>query len=201
MWVWQSQAPAGTSKLTDVAGCDALARARRARVTAAAAIAPMMVSRRVSMAGSDLLAELRPVLEELLEADVGQRVLHELLEHRERQRHDVGAGLRSVDDVKRVADRGREHLRLEPLDPVDLADVPDQVHADVRDVVEAAEEGADVDGAGLRGEERLGRREAERLVDADSLAGEVLHRLEPVLGERALHDGVGRDLRQLLALL
>ncbi|MGH7343667.1 MAG: hypothetical protein ACREK4_02025, partial [Candidatus Rokuibacteriota bacterium] len=30
-------------------------------------------------AGSDLLAELRPVVEELLEADVGQRMLDELL--------------------------------------------------------------------------------------------------------------------------
>src|SRR5439155_24517245 len=148
---------------------------------------------------SDLLAELRPVLEELLEPDIGQRMLHELLEHRERERHDVGPGLRGVDDVQGVADRGGEHLRLEALDPVDLADVADEVHADVRDVVEASEEGADVDGARLRRQERLRRREAGRLVDANALAGEVLYGLEAVLGERALHDGVRRHLRQLLA--
>src|SRR5438477_9852820 len=29
MWVWQSQAPAGTSKFTGVEGCDALAKAFR----------------------------------------------------------------------------------------------------------------------------------------------------------------------------
>src|SRR5262249_9285988 len=150
---------------------------------------------------SDLLAELRPVVEELLEPDVRQRMLHQLLEHRERDRHDVGAGLGGVDDVERVADRGSEDLSLEALDAVDLTDITDQIHPNVRDVVEAAEEGADVDGAGLRREEGLRRREAERLVDADALAGEVLHGLEAILGERALHDGVGRDLRQLLAFL
>src|SRR5207253_9071832 len=41
----------------------------------------------------DLLAELRPVVEEFLEADVRERVLHELLEHRERQRDHVRARL------------------------------------------------------------------------------------------------------------
>src|SRR5439155_9612961 len=151
--------------------------------------------------GSDLLAELRPVLQELLEADVGQRMLHELLEHRERDRHDVGAGLRGVDHVERVTDRRGEHLGLEALDAVDLADVADEVHADVGNVVEASEERTDIDGARLRREEGLGRREAERLVDADPLAGEILHGLEAVLGEGALDDGVRRDLRQLLAFL
>src|SRR5882672_5488330 len=49
MWVWQSQAPAGTSKFTGVAGWEALAKpVRRCRV-APAAIAPIRTSRRVSM--------------------------------------------------------------------------------------------------------------------------------------------------------
>src|SRR5712692_6387638 len=49
MCVWQSQAPAGTSKFTGVAGCEALARLGRARMTAPATIAPTRTSRRVSM--------------------------------------------------------------------------------------------------------------------------------------------------------
>src|SRR5215471_17626270 len=154
-----------------------------------------------AMRRSDLLAELGPVVEELLEPDVGQRVLHELLEHRERNRRHVGTGLGGVDDVQGVADRGGQHLGLETLDAVDLADVADQVHADVGDVVETSEERADIEGARLRRKERLGRREAQGLVHTDALARQVLHRLETVLGERALDDGIRRDLRELLAFL
>src|SRR6266581_1303996 len=49
MWVWQSQAPAGTSKFTCVAGWEALAKPVRRRIAAPAAIAPIRTSRRVSM--------------------------------------------------------------------------------------------------------------------------------------------------------
>src|SRR5439155_13756270 len=49
MWVWQSQAPAGTSKFTGVAGWEALAKPVRRRMAAPAAIAPIRTSRRVSM--------------------------------------------------------------------------------------------------------------------------------------------------------
>src|SRR6267378_344367 len=49
MWVWQSQAPDGTSKFTCVAGCEALANPVRMYMVAPAAIAPIRTSRRVSM--------------------------------------------------------------------------------------------------------------------------------------------------------
>src|SRR6195256_4922695 len=52
MWVWQAQAPAGTSKFTGVAGCEALARPVRMCIVAPAAIAPIRSSRRVSMCSS-----------------------------------------------------------------------------------------------------------------------------------------------------
>ena len=112
-----------------------------------------------------------------------------------------GARLRGVDDVDRVTNRRRQHLGLEAVVRVDLADVADEIHADRADVVQTAQERADVGGSGLRGQERLGGREAERLVDPDVLVREVLHGLEAILGQRALHHDVGRDLRQLLALL
>src|SRR5205807_5353534 len=79
----------------------------------------------------ELLARLVPVVEELLEADVRQRVLHELLEHGERQGRHVRPRLRGVDDVQRAPDRRGEYLRLEAVVPVDLDDVADQVHPDV----------------------------------------------------------------------
>src|SRR5713226_1705418 len=49
MWVWQSQAPAGTSKFTGVAGWEALGKPVRMCIVAPAAIAPIRISRRVSM--------------------------------------------------------------------------------------------------------------------------------------------------------
>src|SRR6267143_6157190 len=49
MWVWQSQAPGGTSKFTRVAGCEALAKLVRRCTVAPAAIAPIRTSRRVNM--------------------------------------------------------------------------------------------------------------------------------------------------------
>src|ERR1700730_10077160 len=47
--VWQSHAPAGTSKLTLVAGCDALAYPKRGCVSTPAAAAPSTNSRRPIM--------------------------------------------------------------------------------------------------------------------------------------------------------
>src|SRR6266705_1472579 len=47
MWVWQSHAPAGTSKFTGVDGWEALAKPVRMCMMAPAAIAPSRTSRRV----------------------------------------------------------------------------------------------------------------------------------------------------------
>src|SRR4051812_14987535 len=61
MCVWQSHAPAGTSKLTGVAGCDALASARRG--PKAAARAPNRISRLFGMAAPplELIAPQAPI--------------------------------------------------------------------------------------------------------------------------------------------
>src|SRR5215470_3927146 len=52
MWVWQSQASAGTSKFTAVAGWAALAWLALVRIRPPAHIAPISASRRVSMVSS-----------------------------------------------------------------------------------------------------------------------------------------------------
>src|SRR5438552_13300628 len=148
----------------------------------------------------DLGARLVPVVQELLEPDIRQRMLHEHLEDRERHGRHVRARLGRVDDVQRVADRRRQHLRLETVDAVDLTDIAHQVHADRGDVIETAEKWADVRRPRLRGEEGLGCREAERLVDPYPLARQMLDRLEPILGQGALDHGVRGDLGQLFAL-
>src|SRR6516165_177426 len=52
MWVWQSHAPAGTSKFTAVAGCEAFANADPARMANPIAATPSSKARRVGMAFS-----------------------------------------------------------------------------------------------------------------------------------------------------
>src|SRR5258706_14008798 len=64
MWVWQSQAPAGTSKLTRVAGWDAFARPPFAWISNPPASAPATNPRLVGMAcllsDTSALARFRP---------------------------------------------------------------------------------------------------------------------------------------------
>ena len=96
---------------------DALARRQLARVALAAQ--PLLAAAQLGAAlqvveTSDIgsvgavdsldLCGLRllPVLQELLEADVGERMLEALLDHRRRHGHDVGAHARRLDDVNRV---------------------------------------------------------------------------------------------------
>src|SRR5262249_19586981 len=75
-----------------------------------------------------LPGDLLGVLDELLEADIGQRMLHELREHAERDGADVRAEQRGVDHVRRVAHRRDQHLGLEVVVVVDLHDLLDDVH-------------------------------------------------------------------------
>jgi len=49
MWVWQSQAPAGMSKFTGVAGCAAVAKTVRLGMAIPAAMEASRIPRRVSM--------------------------------------------------------------------------------------------------------------------------------------------------------
>ena len=71
----------------------------------------------------------------------------------------------------------------------------------VADVVEPADERADEGRAGLRGEQRLRRREAQRDVDADAFARQRLARLDAVARQRHLDDHVLVDRRDVVPLL
>src|SRR5215510_13358137 len=90
-----------------------------------------------------LLLDLLPILKEIGQADVGQRVFEQLLYHLERHGGDVRAEPRRFDHVQRVADAGRQNLGVKSVVVVNLPNLPDQSHAFVADVVQAADEGAD----------------------------------------------------------
>src|SRR6266542_2701105 len=85
----------------------------------------------------DLLA----ILDELLEPDVGERVVDELLDHFERHGADVGAELSRLKHVDRAAHAGHEHFRVEPIVLVDGDDLLDELHPFVRCIVDATDEG------------------------------------------------------------
>src|SRR5439155_3181501 len=61
-----------------------------------------------------------PVVQEALEAYVGQRVLHERLEDRVRKRRHVGAYLRGIHDVLRRPQARCEDVRRISLHSIDL---------------------------------------------------------------------------------
>ena len=119
---------------------------------------------------------------------------------RRRTGRDVGAHLRRFDDVDRMAAARDEHLRRELVVVVDLDDLANEIHAVRRDVVEPADERADVGGAGLRGQQRLRRREAQRDVDAQAFVRQRLAGLDAVARERHLDDHVLVDRRDVVPL-
>ena len=76
----------------------------------------------------------------LADRPVGERVLEQFPQHRRRYRADVGADHRGLHEVQGVADRGDQDLSVEPVVVVYLADLGDQLHPLMRDVVQAADE-------------------------------------------------------------
>ena len=70
-----------------------------------------------------------PVLQELLEADVGERVVEQLIDHRRRTRA-MSAPMRAASiDVNRMAAAGDQHFGRELVVVVDLDDLANQIHA------------------------------------------------------------------------
>jgi hypothetical protein len=122
-----------------------------------------------------------------------------LLDDRRRHRDHVGAHPGRLDDVDGVADAGDQHLGTEFEVVEDIDDLADQVHAGRADVVEPADERADVGSARLGREPGLRRRKDQRHVHAVFLSGQRLARLDPFLGERHLDDDVRVDAGQVAA--
>src|SRR5437016_926674 len=148
-----------------------------------------------------LLLCLRPVVEEPLQADVGQGMLDHLLHHLWRHRGDARPCASGLDDVQRVSDAPNENLSLHLVVAEDLHEVLDDVHPAMADVVEPPYEGAHVRRTRLRCEETLIRRKDERHVHWDAEPAHGLHRHQPLRDDGNLDDHVGGELRELFRLL
>src|SRR5205809_173528 len=148
-----------------------------------------------------LLRDFLPIVQESLQADVGQGVLCHLLEDVEWQRDDVRAQSRGLDHVKGVPDTRHQDFAVPIVIPKNLGDFADYLHPFLAHVIEPSDERAHVLRPRLRGEDRLVRGENERRVNLDALRGQGLDRLEPFRGHLNFHDHVLVQLRELAALL
>src|SRR5687768_9822888 len=93
----------------------------------------------------------------------------ELFDYFKRHGCNVGTQTSRFDHVNRMAQACGEHLSLPRIVLINLDDALQQVEPVLADVVEAAEERTDERRTRFRREDRLGRREAQRDVDADVL--------------------------------
>src|SRR5436190_5491655 len=96
-----------------------------------------------------LMRNFFPIFEEALDAYIRQGVLGELLDHRQRDGGDVGADHGRFEEVDRIADRGDQDLRLDSVVLINGLDLPNKIHPDLRDVIQAPDEGADESRANL----------------------------------------------------
>jgi|GEM_PF-6088306 len=136
--------------------------------------------------------ERLPVLQEVLDAAIRQRVFCRLEENLVRHGGNIRSRFRRLDDMQRVADAGREDERtiIGRHVAIDLRNIANDLHAVLGDVVQTPDERADDIRPRQRGEERLIRREAERHIRADAFPLELFHGGPAVRRGRHLHDDI-----------
>ena len=135
-------------------------------------------------------------------------MLHHLLQHVERHGGDVGAHERGLRHVVGAAHGCGDDFDLLAVDGVGREVVVVDGRDDVfhlrqtvfGDVVEAADERADVAGAGAGGQKRLRHAEAQRHVHRDALGGQRVRGCQALDHGGDLHDDVRRDHGQLAAV-
>src|SRR5262245_35951862 len=111
-------------------------------------------------------------------------MIEEHVEHFEGQCADMRSSASSLRDMQRGAEGRREHLRLEPVDRIDLDNLLDEVHAILSDIIETADKRADDVGACLGGQQSLSGREAKRDVEADAFLTQQRGCLDAIAGKR-----------------
>src|SRR5678815_4195431 len=117
----------------------------------------------------ELRLDLLPVLEEVGKANIGERMFEKLFDDLERHCRDVRADPRGFDHVQRMTDARREYLCFELIIVEDLANLLDQPHPVVPDVVQSTQERTDKARTRLGGHQRLRSIEDKRLIDANTL--------------------------------
>src|SRR5213592_5069067 len=142
-----------------------------------------------------------PVLQELLDSLIRQRMFQELIEYFGGHGADVGATQACLNDMNGIAYGSDEHLSLEFIVVEDRHDIADQVHSILADIIQAADKGADEIRAGLCGHDRLGRGKYERHIHANAFFTEGSSRLQSFFSHRTFHDDIRMQFCQMPAFL
>ena len=135
-------------------------------------------------------------------------MLHHLLQNAEGDGRDVGTHEGSLRNMVRGANRGRDDLDLLAIDRVGSKivvvdrrhDIGDLLKAVFRDVVESADEGADVTSTGASSEKSLRNTEAKRHVNGNALGSKSMSCSKTLDHSRDLNDHVRRDRRKLTTI-
>src|ERR1700722_18974886 len=102
---------------------------------------------------------------------------------------DIGAGFRTLHDMKRAADRSGKDLRLPSLNRIDLGDLGDQFYTIPAAVVDTSDKMRYISSAGLSSQDGLTGGKTQCAVCADAVVGKPFQCLYAVLDHRHLdHD-------------
>ena len=96
-----------------------------------------------------LPVDLMIILEEFFQTSVGQGMVEQSFDSRERTGGYIGTGIQTLDDMGCVANGGGQHLRGVVVGAIDLYDVSNQADAIFADVIQSAHEGRNVSGTSL----------------------------------------------------
>src|SRR6185369_513883 len=113
-----------------------------------------------------------PILQELIDAGVGQRVFGELNHDRIGDGGDIGADKGRVEDMDRVAHAGHDDLGHVAVVVEDGADLFDDPHAVLRNIVKPADKGRYVRSARLGRQKRLHGGENQGHIGLDPFCGQ-----------------------------
>ena len=90
-----------------------------------------------------------PIGEELLQADVGQRMVEQHFEHTDGHGSHVGSGQGRLNHMHGMSQRCRQNLSGKIIIFVDLNDFSNQLDTVLRNVIQAAHKRTDISGPGL----------------------------------------------------
>src|ERR1039457_6234582 len=151
--------------------------------------------------GPYLFRYVLPVFQEFLDPGIGQGVLGQLDHDRKGDGGNIGADQGRVEHVDRIAYAGNDDFTGVTVVVEDGADLFDDAHAVLGDIVQSSDKGGDVGGAGFGRQQRLHGGEDQGYVGFDFQGGQRIGGLEPFRRHGKLDNDVLVDLGQLLAFL
>src|SRR5690606_21527810 len=126
-------------------------------------------------------------------------MLQQARDDAQRTRCNISSNLSTLDQMLRMADAGRENLRIKTVVIIDNAQLFYEVETVVRNIVKATNKGRNIARPCLRCQNRLACGKDERTVSPDTLTGKPLNGFYPVADHRHFNHNLVINFRQLPA--